>query len=346
MAAAARDGRAAQRATQLTVSAAASLTDALTSCSKDFDDADVRLSFAGSDELAAQIRQGVKPDVYAAANTKLPDQLAGEGLLEKPVVFATNELVIAVPEDSDIAVDRRPREAGRQARDRLRDRAGRRLHARRARRLPAGQEKKILANVRSNEPDVKGVVGKLTQGAADAGFVYRTDLIDGLKAVELPATCSRSVEYGAGVVKGAKEPELAQQYLDGLSDGACADALQCGGFGAAVRAWFPVALAAALAVALAFLTVPVVAIFVDRPPGERAREPRRAGRARRAVAEPAHDGRRAGDHRRSSARRPRTSSPPAASAAARWRSRWSSCRSCCRPRSRASRCSAAIGARR
>ena len=217
---------------QLTVSAAASLTDALTSCSKDFDDATVRLSFAGSDELAAQIRQGVKPDVYAAANTKLPDQLADEGLLEKPVVFATNELVIAVPEDSDISsiddlaesgvklvIGSETVPVGAYTRDVLG-------------RLPSGQEKKIMANVRSNEPDVKGVVGKLTQGAADAGFVYRTDLTDGLKAVELPADLQPVVEYGAGVVKGAKQPELAQQYLDGLSDGACADALQSAGFGA------------------------------------------------------------------------------------------------------------------
>ena len=39
----------------------------------------MRLSFAGSDELAAQIQQGAQPDVYAAANTKLPDQLHAEG---------------------------------------------------------------------------------------------------------------------------------------------------------------------------------------------------------------------------------------------------------------------------
>src|SRR5690242_21639224 len=89
--------------TALVVSAASSLTNALTDCSKQFDAAKVRLSFAGSDELAAQIRQGVKPDVYAAANTKLPDQLAQEGLLETPVKFATNELVIAVPKDSSIS---------------------------------------------------------------------------------------------------------------------------------------------------------------------------------------------------------------------------------------------------
>ena len=215
---------------QLTVSAAASLTDALTSCSKDFDGATVRLSFAGSDELAAQIRQGVKPDVYAAANTKLPDQLADAGLLEKPVVFATNELVIAVPDDSDIASIDDLAESGVKlvigsetvpVGTYTRDVLGR---------LPSGQEKKIMANVRSNEPDVKGVVGKLAQGAADAGFVYRTDLTDGLKAVELPDDLQPVVEYGAGVVKGANRPELAQQYLDGLTDGACADALKSAGF--------------------------------------------------------------------------------------------------------------------
>ena len=43
-------------------------------------------------------------------------------------------------------------------------------------RLPAAEEKAILANVRSREPDVKGMVGKLTQGAVDAGFVYITDV--------------------------------------------------------------------------------------------------------------------------------------------------------------------------
>jgi molybdate transport system substrate-binding protein len=217
---------------QLVVSAAASLTDALTECSKDFDGADVKLSFAGSDELAAQIRQGVKPDVYAAANTKLPDQLADEGLLDTPVKFATNELVIAVPDDSDITsiddlaqsgvklvIGSESVPVGAYTRDVLG-------------RLPSGQEKKIMANVRSNEPDVKGVVGKLTQGAADAGFVYRTDLGDGLKAVTLPDDLQPVVEYGAGVVKGAEQPDLAQQYLDGLTDGSCADALKSAGFGA------------------------------------------------------------------------------------------------------------------
>ena len=66
----------------LTVSAAASLKQAFTGYGAQFQDADAKFSFAGSDELAAQIEQGVKPDVYAAANTKLPQQLYEKGLVE------------------------------------------------------------------------------------------------------------------------------------------------------------------------------------------------------------------------------------------------------------------------
>ncbi len=65
-------------------------------------DADVKFSFAGSDDLAAQIRQGVTPDVYAAANTSLPDELYKDDLIEKPTTFVTNRLVVGVPADSDI----------------------------------------------------------------------------------------------------------------------------------------------------------------------------------------------------------------------------------------------------
>ena len=58
--------------TRLVVSAASSMTEALESCAPGFEEAenaDVRLSFGGSDELAAQIRQGARVDVYAAADT-------------------------------------------------------------------------------------------------------------------------------------------------------------------------------------------------------------------------------------------------------------------------------------
>src|SRR3954470_659269 len=62
-----------------------------------------QFSFAGSDQLAAQIRSGAKPDVFAAANATLPDALYADGLLEKPLAFAKNRLVIAVAPDSQLA---------------------------------------------------------------------------------------------------------------------------------------------------------------------------------------------------------------------------------------------------
>jgi molybdate transport system substrate-binding protein len=226
------DGPAADERPRLIVSAAASLTDALTVCSREFEGADVRLSFGGSDELAAQIRQGVRPDVFAAANTRLPEELASEDLLETPVEFATNELVMALPPD-ERAIERVEDLAAPGVRlvigaetvpvgSYTRDVLGH---------LPAGVREQILANVRSEEPDVRGVVGKLTQGAADAGFVYLTDITGDLTAVELPPELQPTVAYGAGVVKGTEQQELAQRYLDGLTEGPCADALREEGFG-------------------------------------------------------------------------------------------------------------------
>ena len=217
---------------ELVVSAAASLTEALNACSRDFEGAEVRLSFGGSDELAAQIRQGVAPDVYAAANMRLPEELADEGLLGTPVEFATNELVLALPGDEreierveDLAepgvrlvIGAKTVPVGAYTRQVLAE-------------LPPAVEERILANVRSEEPDVRGVVGKLTLGAADAGFMYLTDLTGDLTAVELPPDLRPTVAYGAGGVEPSAQPELAQRYLDGLVDGPCADALREQGFG-------------------------------------------------------------------------------------------------------------------
>ena len=121
--------------------------------------------------------------------------------------------------------------------------------------LPPDQEKAILANVRSEEPDVKGIVGKLTQGAADAGFIYVTDVnaTNGeLKAVDLPETVEPEVTYAAGVVTGAEQPDAGKQFVDGLASGSCADALSEGGLRPrAVSASGLVPRCSALALALA-----------------------------------------------------------------------------------------------
>ena len=79
---------------------------------------------------------------------------------------------------------------------------------------PTDESGAILDNVRSLEPDVAGIVGKLTQGAVDAGFVYITDVVatDGaLEAIDLPADLQPDVAYGAAVVDGADERRRARR---------------------------------------------------------------------------------------------------------------------------------------
>jgi molybdate transport system substrate-binding protein len=218
----------------LIVSAAASLKGAFTTYGQQFSCGKVRFSFAGSDELAAQIRQGVKPDVFASANTKLPEALYAEHLVGKPQVFAGNRLVLAVPAKSSkvatledvaqpgvkLAIGSATVPVGGYTRQVLD-------------RLPPETRKAILANVRSEEPDVKGVVGKLTQGAVDAGFVYITDVKatkGELKAIELPASLKPSAAYGVAVVSGAKHSADAKRFVAGLINGQGQKDLLAAGF--------------------------------------------------------------------------------------------------------------------
>ncbi len=225
------------RDTALVVSAASSLQTAFTAYGERF--GDVRLSFGGSDELAAQIRNGVKPDVYASASASLSDDLFAEGLVERPIVFARNRLVLAVPAQSsaishledvtrpgvDLAVGSASAPVGVYTREMVS-------------RLAPDEQKAILANVRSEEPDVKGIVGKLAQGAVDAGFVYVTDVAathGALRAIELPDDIAPPVAYGVAVVAGADHPRLARAFIDGLLDGDGRSALRRAGFAPSPR---------------------------------------------------------------------------------------------------------------
>jgi molybdate transport system substrate-binding protein len=216
------------------VSAASSLKTAFESYAKDFQAAKPSFSFAGSDELAAQIRQGVKPDVYAAANTKLPEELYAKGLVGKPVAFATNRLVVAIPAES-----RKVESLEDLAESGIRIAAGspsvpvgsyaRQVLAR----LPRAEADAIEHNIRSNEPDVAGVVAKVAEGAVDAGFVYVTDVkaaASRLDQVEIPARLEPRVVYGAAVVEGAPHRDEARRFIDGLLAGAGLRALVDAGF--------------------------------------------------------------------------------------------------------------------
>jgi molybdate transport system substrate-binding protein len=219
---------------ELIVSAASSLQDAFTVyAQQQFPNDDVKQSFAGSDDLAAQIRQGLRPDVYASADATLPEQLYRMNLVDKPRVFAGNELVIAVPKDSSInSIDDLAKPGttlvigdpsvpvGSYTREVLG-------------RLPDAERKAIVGNVRSEEPEVSAVVGKVTEGAADAAFVYVTDVKAAggdLRAVHLPERLQPVVAYGISVVRDAPNPELAKRFVAGLIDGPGAAILRQEGF--------------------------------------------------------------------------------------------------------------------
>ena len=212
---------------QLRVSAAASLKTAFEDYGKSFPDARVAYSFAGSDELAAQIRKGGRPDVFAAANTKLPAQLHDEGLVDQPVTFAGTPSSTRVKSLGDLAQDDVRIAAGSASvpvgsytRDVLA-------------RMGPGTARRIERNIRSNEPDVSGVVGKVAQGAVDAGFVYVTDVLAAqgrLRAIAIPERLSPRVLYGVAVVRGTDHPDAARSFVSGLVRGNGVEALTRAGF--------------------------------------------------------------------------------------------------------------------
>ena len=194
----------------------------------------VRYSFAGSDLLAAQIEAGLRPDVFASANLKLPRRLHARRLVEAPVAFGGNRLVLAVAKGSDelkalgdlgrhgltIAVGSPTVPVGEYTRTVIS-------------RLPQRLRQAVLAAIRDEEPDVAGIVGKLSQGAVDAGFVYASDVTaakGALREVAVPASIAPVVVYAAAVVKGAGQPAGARTFIAGLVHGAGRDALARAGF--------------------------------------------------------------------------------------------------------------------
>jgi molybdate transport system substrate-binding protein len=221
----------------LTVSAAASLQKAFTLYAAQFarrsGDGPVHLSFAGSDALAAQIESGLKPDVFASANTTLPAALYAHRLVERPLDFAANRLVIAVPAGSSV------RGAADLARADVTVAVGSRTvpigsYTRKVlSRLPPSLQHGIAVNIRDEEPDVTGIVGKLTQHAVDAGFVYATDVRAAggqLRAVALPQSAQPTVTYAAAVVRGAPHAAQARAFIEGLLHGAGVEELRQAGF--------------------------------------------------------------------------------------------------------------------
>lgn len=211
-----------------TIFAAASLTDVFPKI-----DPEATYNFAGSDDLARQITEGAPADVFAAASVRYPDQLYEDGLVDEPEVFATNRLVLIVPKDNP---------AGIQSVDDLRDPDVKLVIG--AEGVPIGDYTRtvlenmgasdVLGQVVSEEDDVKGVVGKVSLGEADAGFVYVTDVRpveDKVTAIELPDEAQAEIEYELAVVEVAPHHEAAHAFVEQVLSDEGQAKLQAAGFG-------------------------------------------------------------------------------------------------------------------
>jgi molybdate transport system substrate-binding protein len=211
----------------LTIFAAASLTTVFPQIAPHN-----RYSFSGSNMLAAQIQQGAPADVFASANTKLPEQLYEQGLVQKPVVFTRNELILIVPKSNPAGIHtaydlRKP---------------GVKLVVGAAG-VPVGDYTRVvlhnlglddvLSNVVSQETDVREVLAKVALGEADAGFVYLTDAktVRGKVAtIGIRWSAQPIVRYAVAVVKSSPHLAAARAFVRGLLGKAAQAKLRAAGF--------------------------------------------------------------------------------------------------------------------
>ena len=216
------------------VVAATSLREAFSTYADAFEGARVRLTFAGSEALADGIRSGERPDVYAAAGAEQPERLHAEGLVDAPVLFAGNELVVVVR-----SADRSIRRVGDLAEPGVQlaiagDRVSLGSYTRELLdRLPTSTRDAIEANIATTSPDVGAVVANVAGGEVDAGFAYLSDVRASrgrLRAVSLPARLQPSVLYKVAVVRGSTHAGAAQEFVEGLRGPTGRRALAAAGF--------------------------------------------------------------------------------------------------------------------
>jgi molybdate transport system substrate-binding protein len=202
----------------ITVFAAASLTAAYTEIGDafmtEYPDAKVTFSFAASSDLVTQIKEGAPADVYASADqanmTKLTD--AG-GNASEPQVFATNSLEIIVEPGNPKGITGVADLANPDI-----------LYVTCAPEVPIGkygaqvlEAAGVTATPVSLEENVKGIVTKVTLGEADAGIVYRTDVIaagDKAEGVEIPDDINVTATYPVVVTKEASNAAGAEAFVD------------------------------------------------------------------------------------------------------------------------------------
>ncbi len=197
----------------VTVFAAASLKATFTELGKHFEQShpgvEVSFNFAGSSDLVAQLQQGARADVFAAADEANMKKATDAALVDSPTVFARNTLTIVVPSGNPKGVNgfadlTRPDLQVVTC----------------APQVPCGAaaqkiEKATRVDVKpvSEESSVTDVLGKVTTGQADAGLVYVTDVTAAARAkvtaVAFPESSGAVNAYPIGVLG---KSELGAQF--------------------------------------------------------------------------------------------------------------------------------------
>jgi molybdate transport system substrate-binding protein len=215
----------------ITVFAAASLTDAFTEMGSTFSaanaDASVSFNFGGSQDLRTQLEQGASADVFASADTKQMDMAVAAGVAaEDPSPFAGNRLVVIVANGSEAGVGT------------LQDLAkpGVKLVLANAD-VPVGNYSRqfldkasadpafdpsykdsVLANLVSEESNVRQVATKVQLGEADAGIAYSSDvtaeLSQDVTKIDIPDALNQLATYPITLTAEPENEDVARAFVD------------------------------------------------------------------------------------------------------------------------------------
>jgi molybdate transport system substrate-binding protein len=211
----------------LTVFAAASLNDAFREIGKDFAKEHpgmlVQFNFGGSQSLSTQLQAGAPADVFASANMEEMGHLIEAGLVNSgaPQVFVHNRLVVILPAGNpagltSLADLRRPGlklvlaaedvPAGKYARRALDS-----LNAV----YGADYMPQVVANLVSNETNIRQVVTKVELGEADAGIAYYSDTaaVSDLETIDIPADYNVTAEYPIAPLSQAAHSQQAVEFI-------------------------------------------------------------------------------------------------------------------------------------
>jgi molybdate transport system substrate-binding protein len=219
----------------ITVSAAASLTDAFGAIKDEFvkanPDTDITINFGSSGQLETQIEGGAPADVAAFADEATMKKLADKSLLDgSSEIFATNELIIVTKPGNPKGIQT------------LADLATAGTVALCADTAPCGKyAAQILESANVTIPpssvtlgqDVKATLAAVTEGDAVAGIVYVTDAMaagDKVDTVEIPTDQNAVAKYPIAVIKATSNPTVARAFMDFVLGPKGQEALKAAGF--------------------------------------------------------------------------------------------------------------------